>query len=50
MISTVIEILQEEEFIGVSKRVDIAKGVNSKVTSWEQMRTTIKRIRQWQRR
>jgi len=47
MISEVIKIIQNDEWCGVSKRMEIAKGKNKIVTSWGGVFKYIKRIAKW---
>lgn len=45
MIKDIINLLQISDFYGISKRVDIAKGINSIPHSWKEMLSLWKR--QW---
>ncbi len=44
----ILDILHSQDFIGVSKTIDIAKGRNELVTDWRDVKQKIKRI--WQKK
>ena len=48
MIGLIIDILNTDKFIGVSKNIDIAKGVNELPTSFNKAWEQRKRKRKWQ--
>lgn len=50
MIYNIIQLLKLQDYYGVSKTIDIAKGVNQYPTSWKQGVSQIKRQRQWLKR
>ena len=50
MISEVIKLIQSDEWRGVSKRMEIAKGQNKIVTSWGDVFKYIKRLIKWPRK
>ena len=47
MISEVIKIIQSDEWLGVSKRMEVAKGQNKIITSWGSVLKYIKRLIKW---
>ena len=44
MIKTLIDLLNVDEFYGISKNVDIAKGLYKKPTTFKETKELIKRI------
>jgi hypothetical protein len=44
MIKNIIELLQIDEFYGVSNRVDTAKGLYKKPSNWSEVKNLIKRL------
>ncbi len=46
----IIEALQMYEYIGVSKRVDIAKGINKIPANLKEAREQVKRANAWKRK
>jgi len=47
MITKIIELIQCDEWYGVSDNVEIAKGKNQYLTRWGQIFKEIKRIVKW---
>lgn len=43
MIKSIIDLLAMDDFYGVSKNVDIAKGINKRPNSWKAVKELIKR-------
>ena len=43
MIKSIIDLLAMDDFYGVSKNVDIAKGINKKPRNWKEVKELIKR-------
>jgi trehalose-6-phosphate synthase len=50
MIKNILEMLQISEFIGCSKEIDIAKGVNKIPTSVKEVVEQTKRAKAWRKR
>jgi len=48
MIELIVKMLDVDEFIGKSKNIDIAKGVNELTTNLSKARTQVKRQQAWQ--
>jgi hypothetical protein len=44
MIKNIIDLLQVDEFYGVSKNVDTAKGLYQKPKSWKELKELAKRL------
>lgn len=50
MISQIIQIVQSEDWHGVSKRVEFAKGSDKYVTTWSGVWKYAKRIFKWRKK
>ena len=44
MIKTIIELLQKDEYFGISKRIDVAKGLYEIPKSFSDGKTKLKRV------
>jgi hypothetical protein len=50
MISKIIQIVQSEDWYGVSERVEFAKGSDKLITKWSQVKKEFKRIIRWRKK
>jgi hypothetical protein len=47
MITKIIQIVQSEDWYGISKNVEFAKGSDKIATNWGELRKKIKRAYRW---
>lgn len=47
MIGIILDILQMDEFYGISKEIEIAKGKNKLCTNWRESWNQLKRAKKW---
>jgi len=43
MIKNIIDLLNMEDYYGISKNIDIAKGINKRPNNWKDVKEIIKR-------
>ena len=50
MLDTILELLNKEDYIGVSHKIDIAKGINKIPRTIKEKKEQLKRQKAWQRK